>query len=178
MPICLRLFMHFARAAASRTFCTAGNRSPTRIAIIAITTRSSMSVKARGIAPVRCCGGEDAGCLLGMALLGLRLGCPDGKRGSERWEEGNLRFSHTCHCANHTWPNGMERALHRVVGTQRRAGGLLLPLEAAGRLPLRRPETRVRQFGSRVCLRFPGSDESRAGRSRSFSGLGKESGAI
>src|SRR5215211_6518843 len=34
------------RAAASRTFCTAGNNNPMRIAIIAITTRSSMSVNA------------------------------------------------------------------------------------------------------------------------------------
>src|SRR4051812_46353532 len=32
------------RAAASRTFCTAGNSRPIKIAIIAITTRSSMSV--------------------------------------------------------------------------------------------------------------------------------------
>src|SRR5688572_29202667 len=35
------------RAAASRTFCTAGKRRPMRIAMIAITTRSSISVNAR-----------------------------------------------------------------------------------------------------------------------------------
>ena len=34
------------RAAASRTFCTAGNNSPIRIAMIAITTSSSISVNA------------------------------------------------------------------------------------------------------------------------------------
>jgi hypothetical protein len=46
-PICLKLFWHFILAAASRTFCTAGKRRPIKIAIIAITTRSSMRVKAR-----------------------------------------------------------------------------------------------------------------------------------
>src|SRR5262245_45942129 len=45
-PICFRLFEHFIRLAASRIFWTAGRRSPIRIAMIAITTRSSMSVKA------------------------------------------------------------------------------------------------------------------------------------
>src|SRR5262245_46933779 len=34
------------RAAASRTFCTAGSRRPMRMAMIAITTSSSISVKA------------------------------------------------------------------------------------------------------------------------------------
>jgi hypothetical protein len=33
-------------AAASRTFCTAGNNNPIRIAMIAITTKSSIRVKA------------------------------------------------------------------------------------------------------------------------------------
>ena len=33
------------RAAASRTFCTAGKSNPIRIAMIAITTSNSMSVK-------------------------------------------------------------------------------------------------------------------------------------
>src|SRR5215212_1659395 len=41
------LLAHFVRAAASRTFWTAGTRSPIRIAIIAITTSSSISVKPR-----------------------------------------------------------------------------------------------------------------------------------
>ena len=34
------------RAAASRTFCTAGNSNPIRMAMMAITTSSSISVKA------------------------------------------------------------------------------------------------------------------------------------
>src|SRR6266851_5481377 len=46
-PICLRLFWHFARAAASRTFCTAGRSRPIRIAMIAITTSNSINVKPR-----------------------------------------------------------------------------------------------------------------------------------
>jgi hypothetical protein len=33
------------RLAASRTFCTAGNSSPMRMAMMAMTTRSSISVK-------------------------------------------------------------------------------------------------------------------------------------
>src|SRR2546428_9343451 len=44
---CLRLFWHFMRFAASRTFCTAGRSRPMRTAIMAITTSSSMSVNAR-----------------------------------------------------------------------------------------------------------------------------------
>src|SRR5438067_1570163 len=46
MPICLRLLALWVRAAASRTFWTAGSSSPIRIAMIAITTNSSISVKA------------------------------------------------------------------------------------------------------------------------------------
>src|SRR4051812_49845603 len=46
MPNCLRLFWQLIRAAASRTFCTAGRRRPIRMAMIAITTNSSISVKA------------------------------------------------------------------------------------------------------------------------------------
>src|SRR5579884_1334620 len=44
-PICLRLFWHWARAAASRTFCTAGSSKPMRMAMMAITTSNSISVK-------------------------------------------------------------------------------------------------------------------------------------
>jgi len=40
------LFWHLLRAAASRTFCTAGSSSPIRIAMIAITTSNSISVNA------------------------------------------------------------------------------------------------------------------------------------
>src|SRR5260370_13723310 len=46
-PHCLRLLEHCVRAAASRTFCTAGNRSPIKMAIMAMTTSSSISVKPR-----------------------------------------------------------------------------------------------------------------------------------
>src|SRR5438132_464000 len=45
-PICLRLFWHCMRAAASRTFCTAGSNRPIRTAMMAITTSNSISVKA------------------------------------------------------------------------------------------------------------------------------------
>src|SRR5262249_3738396 len=45
--ICLRLFWLALRLAASRTFWTAGSSMPTRMAMIAITTRSSISVKPR-----------------------------------------------------------------------------------------------------------------------------------
>src|SRR5262245_29715931 len=44
--ICLRLFVHFMRFAASRIFCTAGSSNPIRIAMIAITTSSSIRVNA------------------------------------------------------------------------------------------------------------------------------------
>src|SRR6185437_4320540 len=39
--------MHWARRAASRAACTAGSKRPTRIAMIAITTSSSIRVKPR-----------------------------------------------------------------------------------------------------------------------------------
>src|SRR2546423_11617165 len=42
---CLRLFEHLVRAAASRTFWTAGRSRPMRMAMIAITTNNSISVK-------------------------------------------------------------------------------------------------------------------------------------
>src|SRR5271167_1762411 len=48
-PICLRLLLHDMRAAASRTFWTAGSSRPIRIAMMAITTSSSISVNARRI---------------------------------------------------------------------------------------------------------------------------------
>ena len=46
-PSCLRLFWHCIRAAASRTFCTAGRSSPIRMAMMAMTTSNSISVNAR-----------------------------------------------------------------------------------------------------------------------------------
>src|SRR5262245_38222472 len=45
-PICLRLLLHLIRAAASRTFWTAGRSRPIRMARMAITTSRSISVKA------------------------------------------------------------------------------------------------------------------------------------
>src|SRR5258708_35780316 len=45
-PSCLRLLAHLMRAAAARTFCTAGSSRPIRMAMIAMTTNSSMSVNA------------------------------------------------------------------------------------------------------------------------------------
>src|SRR4051794_12622173 len=45
--ICFKLLPHFIRAAASRTFWTAGSSRPMRIAMIAMTTNSSISVNAR-----------------------------------------------------------------------------------------------------------------------------------
>ena len=45
-PSCFRLFWHCVRAAASRTFCTAGTNKPIRMAMMAITTSNSISVKA------------------------------------------------------------------------------------------------------------------------------------
>jgi hypothetical protein len=45
--ICLRLFEHADRRAASRAVCTAGSKSPISVAMIAITTSSSTSVKPR-----------------------------------------------------------------------------------------------------------------------------------
>src|SRR5437764_14702897 len=47
MPICFKLFWHFMRLAASRTFCTAGKRRPTSTPMMANTTSSSMSVNPR-----------------------------------------------------------------------------------------------------------------------------------
>src|SRR5262245_61786868 len=46
-PSCLMLFWHCVRAAASRTFCTAGTSSAIKIAMIAITTSNSINVKPR-----------------------------------------------------------------------------------------------------------------------------------
>src|SRR5262245_36105926 len=46
-PSCFRLLLHWTRAAASRTFCTAGKSRPMRMAMIAITTKSSISVNPR-----------------------------------------------------------------------------------------------------------------------------------
>src|SRR5262249_24212325 len=47
MPICRRLFDEVLLLAASRTFWTAGTSRPMRMAMMAITTSSSISVKPR-----------------------------------------------------------------------------------------------------------------------------------
>src|SRR3954447_24294523 len=47
MPICLRLFAHCMRAAADRTFWTAGRSRPIRMAMMAMTTSSSIRVNPR-----------------------------------------------------------------------------------------------------------------------------------
>src|SRR5258708_17819980 len=46
MASCLRLFWQVAMLAASRTFCTAGTSRPIRMAMMAMTTSSSISVNA------------------------------------------------------------------------------------------------------------------------------------
>src|SRR6187401_2819493 len=46
MASCFRLFVHFVRRADSRAACTAGNKSATSTPMMAMTTRSSTSVKA------------------------------------------------------------------------------------------------------------------------------------
>src|SRR4029079_7721284 len=49
-PICLRLLTHCALRAASRAACTAGRSNAIKTAMIAITTRSSISVNpVRGV---------------------------------------------------------------------------------------------------------------------------------
>src|SRR5438046_1713372 len=45
-PICFRLLLQLMRAAASRTFCTAGSSRPMSTAMMAITTSSSIRVNA------------------------------------------------------------------------------------------------------------------------------------
>src|SRR5579883_3256735 len=45
-PICFRLFVQLIRLAASRTFWTAGKSNPMRMAMMAITTNSSINVNA------------------------------------------------------------------------------------------------------------------------------------
>jgi hypothetical protein len=45
IPICFKLLLPEILAAVSLTFCTAGRSSPINIAMIAMTTRSSISVK-------------------------------------------------------------------------------------------------------------------------------------
>jgi len=49
-PICLTLFVQELRRAASRADCTAGNKRPTSVPMMAITTSSSTSVKPRRFA--------------------------------------------------------------------------------------------------------------------------------
>src|SRR5262245_31566391 len=46
-PSCFRVFWHWVRLAASRTFCTAGRSKATSTPMMAMTTRSSIRVKPR-----------------------------------------------------------------------------------------------------------------------------------
>src|SRR5262245_34001370 len=94
-PICLRLFMHWVRAADSRTFCTAGTSRPIRMAMMAITTSSSMRVKAgRGWLRTRFMGnlqgesevGRGGGVLLQFKGRKVVVG-----RGDRRGEQGPAR---------------------------------------------------------------------------------------
>ena len=55
---CLRLLLHFARAAASRAFWIAGSSIPIRIAMMAMTTSSSISVNAHAARAVADHGGS------------------------------------------------------------------------------------------------------------------------
>src|SRR5437763_2300913 len=48
-PICFKLLLHFMRAAASRTFWTAGRSRPMRMAIIAMTTNNSIRVNPKRV---------------------------------------------------------------------------------------------------------------------------------
>src|SRR5262245_64864232 len=57
-PICLRLFAHEIRLAASRAFWTAGRSIPIKIEMIAITTSNSISVKALRAVIKHLCGIE------------------------------------------------------------------------------------------------------------------------
>src|SRR4051812_39608982 len=73
MPSCLRLLVQDMRLAASRTRCTADRSRPTRTPMMAITTNSSISVKAP-----RC-----RACGVGWISIGrlLRFGPVDAKGG-------------------------------------------------------------------------------------------------
>src|SRR5262249_19742016 len=51
IPSGRRLLAHLIRPAASRTFCTAGSNRPIRMAMMAMTTNSSIRVKARARRP-------------------------------------------------------------------------------------------------------------------------------
>src|SRR4051794_23629543 len=61
MPSCFRLLTHCDRRAASRAAWTAGNSSAIRTAMIAITTRSSMSVKPLRLAVFMGASGKEGG---------------------------------------------------------------------------------------------------------------------
>src|SRR5262249_42496782 len=67
MPIWCRLLEQLMRAAASRTFWTAGTSRPMSTAMIAITTSSSIRVKARRVRR------RTAGCVIGDVLHGSQM---------------------------------------------------------------------------------------------------------
>src|SRR5262249_54829271 len=82
-PICLRLFWQLIRAAASRTFCTAGSSRLMRTAMMGMTTSNSISVKPgradlrRGTGHLRQGGGR-------LQFRKLRLD-PPARRVRQRW---------------------------------------------------------------------------------------------
>ncbi len=65
-PICLRLLPQFERRAASRAACTAGRSRPMRTPMMAITTKSSTSVKPRRLA-------------IEESFMGTPFCCPTGR---------------------------------------------------------------------------------------------------
>src|SRR5262245_66203793 len=83
-PSCFRLLPHCVRAAASRTFCTAGTRSAIKMAMMAMTTSSSMSVKPRGRREMR-----DETCDMKHPFRGRGQGSDkNDSRGSEKQRNG------------------------------------------------------------------------------------------
>src|SRR6185295_16803803 len=98
MPICFKLLEHVIRLAASRTFWTAGSKRPIRMAMMAMTTRSSISVKPRrrtdqkrlkGETPVHGTKGPPTGeagqraCCPDTSFIAV--GCQDGQSYADVW---------------------------------------------------------------------------------------------
>src|SRR5947209_6835084 len=83
--ICLRLLTHCDRRAASRAACTAGSKSAIKTAMIAMTTRSSISVKP--LVP------GDVSLMMGLARVMKRRADEGVRRGefkdntSRRWRQ-------------------------------------------------------------------------------------------
>src|SRR5262249_39479022 len=97
--ICFRLLAHWVRAAASRTFCTAGKSRPMSTAMMAITTSNSMRVNALRWEVA----GEDLPLRIAQVLRGAWLNSP--------------RLGPTCGCPARTRhidpdsPSGTDKSL-------------------------------------------------------------------